>query len=103
MYRVRQGSRTCLLLARTASYFGPHFGVPQERKRVIAGNPALVSRMQGRADPLSAPRVMDVIPDRPALAVGIKGRRATLGREHGIKSTQRLSKHLLTRSLWSNG
>ena len=58
-----------------------HFGVPQERKRVIAGSPALVSRMQGRADPLRAPRVMDVIPDHPALAVGIKGRRATLGRE----------------------
>ena len=58
-----------------------HFGVPQERKRVIAGSPALVSRMQGRADPLRDPRVMDVIPDHPALAVGIKGRRATLGRE----------------------
>ena len=57
-----------------------HFGVPQERKRVIAGTPALVSRMQGRADPLRAPRVMDVIPGHPALAVGIKGRRATLGR-----------------------
>ena len=28
-----------------------HFGAPQERKRVIAGTPALVSRMQGRADP----------------------------------------------------
>ena len=48
---------------------------------MIAGSPALVSRMQGRADPLRAPRVMDVIPDHPALAVGIKGRRATLGRE----------------------
>lgn len=56
-----------------------HYGVPQTRKRVIAGSPWLISRMRDRAEPLSVPRIADVLPHFPANAVGIKGRRYTLG------------------------
>lgn len=58
-----------------------HYGVPQDRKRVIAGTPWLISRMRDRAEPLLVRRVLDALPHPPVGSVGIKGRRTTLGRE----------------------
>jgi site-specific DNA-cytosine methylase len=58
-----------------------HWGVPQDRKRVIAGTPHLISRLRDRAEPMLIRRIIDVLPNPPANAVGIKGRRHTLGRE----------------------
>jgi len=57
------------------------YGVPQDRKRVIAGTPWLISRLRDRAEPLLVRRVIDALPKPPPGSVGIKGRRTTVGRE----------------------
>jgi len=58
-----------------------HWGVPQDRKSVIAGSPHLISRLRDRREPLAIRRIIDVLPNPPANAVGIKGRRHSLGKE----------------------
>lgn len=56
-----------------------HFGVPQARKRVIAGSPWIVKRILDLRDPMQAPRVIDFCHGRPKGAVGLKGTSTSQG------------------------
>lgn len=60
------------------------YGVPQKRKRVIAGSPWLIERLRERRQVFGAPRARDACKTIPREATGIKGMRATKG--HGYIS-----------------
>jgi len=55
------------------------YGVPQHRKRVIAGSPWLVEKLRDGRQVLGEPRVKDAVRTMPKEAVGMKGHYANQG------------------------